>query len=191
MTASYDLDAPDRFTAGAVGVPGARTFYLQAGQGNVLVTLKCEKEQVAALGEYLAGLLVRLGITARSATTDLELAQPIEPAWAVGSIGVGWDESTSRIIVVASEAVEGESEEGDGEEETGTAVGEAEPEPEEEKGEPPRGAVARFRLTPAQAQAFVERARAVVKGGRPSCPMCGQTQEAGHVCPRGNGYLAR
>ncbi len=191
MTASFDLDAPDRFTAGAVGAPGARTFYLQAGQGSILVTLKCEKEQVAALGEYLAGLLVRLGITARSATADLELAQPIEPAWAVGSIGVGWDESTARIIVVASEAVEGEAEEGDDGEATGSAAGAAEPEPEEEKREPPRGALARFRLTPAQAQAFVERARTVVKGGRPSCPMCGQTQEAGHLCPRGNGYLAR
>ena len=60
MSASFQLDGPDHFTAGAVGAPGQRVFYLQAREAGTLVTLKCEKEQVAALGEYLGGLLARL-----------------------------------------------------------------------------------------------------------------------------------
>ncbi|MGH7355951.1 MAG: DUF3090 family protein, partial [Candidatus Rokuibacteriota bacterium] len=61
MSESFELDAPDHFTAGAVGNPGERVFYLQGRQGRRLVTLKCEKGHVSALAEYLAGLLVKLG----------------------------------------------------------------------------------------------------------------------------------
>ena len=57
MSASFDLESPDHFTAGAVGPPGQRVFYLQARQERTVVTLKSEKEQVRALGEYLAEIL--------------------------------------------------------------------------------------------------------------------------------------
>ena len=60
MSESFLLDGPEHFTAGAVCVPGQRVFYLQAREGQALVTLKCEKEHVAALGEYLAGLIAKL-----------------------------------------------------------------------------------------------------------------------------------
>jgi uncharacterized repeat protein (TIGR03847 family) len=175
VSESFDLEAPEHFTAGAVGEPGQRVFYLQARQGRSLVTLKCEKEQVGALGEYLAGLLVRIGRSGPEAQGEIELVQPIDPAWAVGSLGVGHDESDNRIIVVANEAVE-EAEEDD-------AAPPAEPAP---AGEP---ATARFHITVAQAAAFVARARALLKAGRPVCPMCGRAREPeGHVCPRANGH---
>ena len=58
MSASYDLERPDHFTAGAVGAPGQRVFYLQAREGRTLVTLKSEKEQVRALGDYLSTLQI-------------------------------------------------------------------------------------------------------------------------------------
>ena len=45
------------FTAGTVGPPGQRVFYFQARDGDTVVTLRCEKQQVAALAEYFAGLL--------------------------------------------------------------------------------------------------------------------------------------
>ena len=51
MSQSFDFDAPDHFTAGAVGQPGQRVFYLQARQARELVSLKSEKEQVRALAE--------------------------------------------------------------------------------------------------------------------------------------------
>ena len=44
MSESFDFETPDHFTAGAVGPPGQRVFYLQARQARQLVSLKCEKE---------------------------------------------------------------------------------------------------------------------------------------------------
>ncbi|RPH85352.1 MAG: DUF3090 family protein, partial [Candidatus Rokuibacteriota bacterium] len=39
MSASFQLEAPDHFTAGAVGSPGQRVFYLQAREADTMVTL--------------------------------------------------------------------------------------------------------------------------------------------------------
>jgi uncharacterized repeat protein (TIGR03847 family) len=172
---SFELDGPDHFTAGAVGPPGQRVFYLQAREGRRLVTLKCEKEQVAALGEYLGGLLARLAGTTAPAAGKADLVTPIEPAWDVGSLGVGYDGDRDRILVVANERTEeDETEETEGAEST----------PE------PAGASARFAITRAQAAAFVEHARALLRAGRPTCPMCGEPRDpAGHACPRSNGHI--
>jgi len=63
-------------------------FYLQAREADTLITLKCEKEQVAALAEYMSGLLARLP-DSPAAGDKPDLLQPIEAAWQVGSLGVG------------------------------------------------------------------------------------------------------
>ena len=160
---SFDLDAPDHFTAGAVGPQGERVFYLQGRQDSRLVTLKSEKEQVRALGTYLAQLLDKLPTASERAPDSVELLEPVEAAWPVASLGLGWDEDRERIVVVAESVVEEEGEE---------------------------AATARFAITRAQATAFVERAEALVKAGRPVCPMCTQPKDpAGHVCPRSNGHV--
>ena len=57
----------EHFTAGAVGPPGQRVFYLQAGAAGELVSLRCEKQQVGALGEYLDRILGRPARPARPA----------------------------------------------------------------------------------------------------------------------------
>jgi len=167
---SYQLAEPDHFTAGTVGVPGQRTFYLQARERRRLVTLKCEKEQVSALAEYLAGLVAKLPKNAVEGEAGRgTLLEPIESAWTVASIGVGYDEGSGRIVVVANEQVDDEEE---------GAAPSAEP------------ASARFAITKAQAVAFVERARGLVKAGRATCSMCGEPKDpAGHVCPRANGHV--
>ena len=170
MSASFDLDAPDHFTVGAIGEPGQRTFYLQGRQGDAVVSLKCEKEQVGALAEYVAGLLVRLKTIEKPAPKNMQLLEPVDAAWDVGSVGVGYDDTDDRILVVATEAVE---------------------EPAEGEAPAEEGATARFAVTRLQAAAFVERARTVMKAGRPTCPMCGSALEAGHVCPRSNGHVKR
>ena len=173
MSESFQLDSPDHFTAGAVGVPGQRVFYVQGREGGAVVTLKCEKEQVSALGEYLAGLLEKLpaGATGGEASAGA-LLEPLEAAWPVASIGVGYDEGRGRIVVIANEQVE--------EEDEGSAAAEPAAEP----------ASARFAITRAQAAAFVERARTLVRAGRATCPMCGEPKDpAGHVCPRANGHV--
>lgn len=165
MSESFELPAPDHFTCGAIGAPGERTFYIQARQGRRLVTLKSEKEQVRALGQYLAALLDKLPAGSGVALADTALVEPIEPAWPIGTIGLGYDEAARRIVIVATAA-----------------------EPEE-GGEPP---TARFAVTREQAAAFVARAEQLMKAGRPICAMCSQPKDpSGHVCPRSNGHVVR
>lgn len=163
MSASFELESPDLFTAGTVGPPGQRVFYLQARQGRTLVTLKSEKEQVRALGEYLATLLERIPSSGEPTPTGLALIEPVDEAWAVGTIGVGYDEASQRVVVVLNGVVEEEGEEAPS---------------------------ARFAVTRAQAAAFVERAQQLVRAGRPICPMCSSAIDpGGHVCPRSNGHV--
>jgi uncharacterized repeat protein (TIGR03847 family) len=162
---SFDFDAPDHFTAGTVGPQGERVFYIQGRQRGRLATLKSEKEQVRALATYLAQLLDKLPTASEAPPDSVELLEPVEAAWPVASLGLGWDEERQRIVVVAESVVE---EEGD------------------------EAATARFAITRAQATAFVERAEALVKAGRPICPMCSQPKDSsGHVCPRSNGHVVR
>ena|SRR5687768_9686857 len=163
LDASFDFERPDRFTTGTVGEPGQRVFYLQARQNRQLVTLKTEKEQVRALADHLATLIEKLPEGGRAAG-DVELIEPIEPVWAVASIGVGYDEPKDRIVIVIRQVIE------------------------EEEAEP---ATARFAITRAQAAAFVERARKLMDASRKICTLCNLAIDpGGHMCPRRNGHVA-
>ncbi|HWI33662.1 MAG TPA: DUF3090 family protein, partial [Lapillicoccus sp.] len=53
----HDFDPPDRFVVGTVGEPGQRVFFLQALSGRRLVSVSCEKEQVAILAERVDDVL--------------------------------------------------------------------------------------------------------------------------------------
>jgi uncharacterized repeat protein (TIGR03847 family) len=204
MAASFDFEAPDFFTTGTVGVPGRRTFYLQAREAGSVVTLKLEKEQIRALAEYLAKLLNDLpkpGALPR----DMALLEPVSEAWVVGSLGVAYDETADRILIVAEELSEEADDDDDDEEDDETseessaeegpraarAPAEAAELPEPpEPSEPPDTAKARFHLTRPQAAAFVERARSLVQAGRPSCRLCGLPMDPdGHTCPGTNGHV--
>src|SRR2546428_14179927 len=109
MSASFDFDAPDHFTVSAVGEPGKRTFYLQGRQAQTVVTLKCEKEQVGALAEYVAGLLVRLKTLDKPKVKDMPLLEPIEAVWDVGAGGGRHDDPADPGPRRAHEAVPGEA----------------------------------------------------------------------------------
>ena len=102
MSESYDLPTVDRITVGAVGPPGQRLFLLQARQGVEVVTLKLEKVQVAALSQSLAKLLPSL-TQPQGLPEDLELEEPAEPEWVVVTLGVGYDEESDRILLIAEE----------------------------------------------------------------------------------------
>ena len=60
MSTSFELDDVDHLTTGTIGPPGQRVFYLQAAQGDQLVSLRLEKTLVAALVRYLGALLADL-----------------------------------------------------------------------------------------------------------------------------------
>jgi uncharacterized repeat protein (TIGR03847 family) len=163
--ASFEFDAPVVFTAGTVGEPGHRVFYIQAQGDGIVVSLKLEKQQVGALAEYLSGLLADLPtVDEANIPTLLDLMGPVIPEWTVGTLAVAWDEVNDRMVLVAEELLT---------------------EDEVEAAATP--ATARFRLTREQVAGFVERTRDLVAGGRPPCPLCGGPLDPeGHACPRLN-----
>lgn len=160
MSPALDLGDLDRFTVGTEGPLGKRVFLLQCRSGTSLLTLKAEKQQVSVLAEYLGRVLRDLE-RPEELPEDLDLEEPTEPHWVVGTLGVSYDEELDRIVLVAEELV-AEDEEGD---------------------------MARFSVTRAQAAAFAIRATSLVEAGRPPCPLCGLPLDpTGHRCPRTNGH---
>src|SRR5690606_24834039 len=108
----HTFDWPDRFVVGTVGPPGSRTFYLQARSGSRMVSVALEKEQSAALAakvdEILDGLMATEGNPAsvpaqasEALVDDGDLDQPVEEQFRVGMISLGWDRSTSQVVIEA------------------------------------------------------------------------------------------
>ena len=163
MSASFEFVAPDHFTAGAIGPPGQRVFYLQSREKSTLVSLKSEKEQVRALAQYLSGLLEKLPAVGTGTIKAPTLLEPVDAVWIVASIAVGYDEARDRILVVANELLE--DEEGD-------------------------AASLRLLVTRAQAAAFIKQANELMKASRQICQWCNQPKDpGGHVCARSNGHV--
>ncbi|WP_432535216.1 DUF3090 domain-containing protein [Kineococcus arenarius] len=176
----FDYDPPERFVAGTVGEPGARTFFLQARAGARLTSVALEKAQVAALAERVGELLdeiVRrsggqapvpaLPPSGSEDTAPLDL--PIEEEFRVGTMSLAWD-SERQVVVIECFEVDDEDVESP-----------LEPDPARN--------LLRVSLDGAGARAFSQRATALVAAGRPPCPFCaGPLDPGGHVCPRANGY---
>ena len=159
---SFELDDVERITVGTVGPPGQRTFFLQARQADRLVTLKLEKSQVSALSGYLGELLRELPRPGELPEA-LDLEEPAVAEWVIGTLGVSYDPSADRLLLVAEQAVAA-GEEGD-------------------------TAEARFLLTREQVAALAIRGTQLVEAGRPACPLCGYPLDPeGHRCPRTNGH---
>jgi len=178
MTQVYAFEPPERFVAGTVGVPGERTFFLQARGAGQLVSVALEKVQVSLLAEKLEELLEeahrRFGVEVpeeASGPDDNEpLDLPLDEEFRVGTLGLAWDGENDTVVIEA------------------IAVGEYEAD------EPTEAELAeldrlRVRLTPGATRAFIARAKRLVSAGRPPCPLCGQPLDpGGHLCPRHNGY---
>ncbi len=109
----HSFEEPERFVAGTVGPPGQRTFFLQARDGNRIVSVALEKQQVALLAERLDLLLDealrRIGgdasipAVAPTALTDSDpLEQPIDEEFRVGTITLGWEEETGHAVIGSS-----------------------------------------------------------------------------------------
>ena len=178
-------DPPDRFVAGTVGVPGQRTFYLQARTGTMTTSVALEKGQVELLADRVDDLLDEvLRLTGGSAAVpavapasleDLDpLETPVTEEFRVGALSLGWDGSDERVVIEAH------------------APSESEEVPDVGEDDDDASDVLRVRLTAAAARAFSKRAHAVVSAGRPPCPFCSQPLDPeGHICPRANGYRRR
>ena len=170
MGVYYDFEEVDAFTVGAIGEPGHRTFLLQARRGGERVTVKCEKQQCAAIADHLRKVLNDLPPASdRPMPGALELAAPIEPTFVLGPIGLGYERSSDRMLIQLEEFVPVDEE------------GEQDPEEVEDRGR------VRMFLTRGQVQAFCDMADSLVAAGRPTCMWCGNPMDPdGHPCPRMN-----
>lgn len=198
MSASFHLPEPHHFTAGTIGPPGQRVFYLQAAGDGETVTFKLEKQQVLALAEYLGGLLADLPAPEEPIPAAPELIEPVIPEWTVGGIGIAVDEASDRILLVVHELV---PEADDTDDEVADLLAELaglgedddvddeddDLDLDDEFDEDGEASIARIRLTRSQVAAFIARARELIEAGRPLCPFCGLPSDpAGHFCPRAN-----
>ncbi len=185
----HSFDPPDRFVTGTVGEPGARTFFLQARSGGRLVSVSCEKQQVAVLAERIEELLDQVmssgdhrSVIPAVAPLDLvdsePLDQPIEEEFRAGTMTLAWDPSADKVVIEVFPLTEASLISAD--------------QPEEEIVEPEPEEVFLVRLDAGMARAFVQRAERVLRAGRPACPFCGQPIDPdGHLCVRANGFRRR
>ncbi|WP_432485007.1 DUF3090 domain-containing protein [Kineococcus esterisolvens] len=176
----FDYDPPERFVAGTVGEPGARTFFLQARAGGRLTSVALEKAQVAALAERVGELLDEIvrrsggqapvpALPPSGSEDTAPLDVPIEEEFRVGTMSLAWD-SEREVVVIECFEVDDED-------------------VEEPLAPDPARNLLRVSLDGAAARAFSQRATALVAAGRPPCPFCaGPLDPGGHVCPRANGY---
>jgi len=178
-----DLERVDRITAGAVGEPGDRTFYLQARTGTELVTLILEKQQVELLSASILDILSRVGKeTGEGPTEDeLKLEEPLEPVWRVGRLSIGYEEERDRMVLELEELVPEEEDEEGGEEEDDEQQGVMPELPDPDR--------IRMWATREQMLALSRHGAAVAAAGRPRCEFCGNPIDPeGHTCPAMNGH---
>ena len=183
---TFDFNPVSAIVADAVGRPGQRTFFLQARQGGDMATLIMEKEQVAALATSILQLLEELEKeradlpAVEQETSVLSLREPLEPAFRVGQLGLGYDERQDLMVLIAQAIPDV------GEEAQDLAAGPPSPELVDDEDNDLK---ARFYATRAQMRSLSEHALQVVAAGRPDCPLCGRVIEPdGHFCPRTNGH---
>ena len=166
----FDFNPVSRITIDAAGPPGQRTFLLQASQGTSTITLKLEKEQAKVLAVSIVELLEDLDEKYPRAqskldaplSADLMLQEPMEPAFTIGQIGLGYEQSQDLVVLVIQEIqYEGKTD----------------------------LATARFWASRSQMEALSEHALQVVEQGRPICPLCNEPMDPdGHFCPKSNGH---
>ncbi len=170
MGVFFQLDEVDAFTAAAIGQPGSRVFYLQVRQGEIRITVKCEKQQVSAIAEYLRKVMNDLpSPNVKPLPTTFELHEPVEAAFVLGAIGLGYDRESDRLLIQLEEVVVVDEN------------GEPDPEALEDRGH------VRLLLERGQALAFCEHTENVVAAGRAACVFCGRPLDPdGHPCPKMN-----
>lgn len=167
MSRSFDLGEVSRITVGAVGPPGRRAFFVQASTSFDHVTVLVEKEQVAVLARAVIQLLASLPETpegAEPSDDDLELREPLDPAWRAGEMSISYDENVDRVGLELRELLDEDADEA----EQGSA---------------------RFIATRAQCRGLAGHALSVVNAGRPRCQLCGAPIEGEHhFCVSLNGH---
>lgn len=171
------FDSVDVFTTGTVGRPGQRTFFLQARDEDRVASVRCEKQQAAAIAQYLRRALAHLPIVEGTVVRrPMSLVEPIDEEFVLGSVGLEFDKNSDRFTLVLRDVESSMTDEADDEEDDEYGLD------DEYDGDSIRVTVTR-----AQALAFCDQTDRVVAAGRPDCEFCGRPVDAdGHFCIRMN-----
>jgi len=179
MPRIFLFDPVERFVVGTVGIPGERTFFLQARTGSRLVSVSLEKAQVAAIADRVLQILreIRLSepltVIERVGYDEQPLESPIDEEFRVGVIGLAYV-SERRLIEIDLQAITDSDNADDELLEIDTSSDQD---------------ILRVLMTLGYAESFAKRANTVVAAGRAPCPFCGGPIDPnGHLCPRSNGY---
>jgi uncharacterized repeat protein (TIGR03847 family) len=179
MPRIFLFDPVERFVVGTVGIPGERTFFIQARTGSRLVSVSLEKAQVAAIADRVLQILreIRLSepltVIERVGYDDHPLESPIDEEFRVGVIGLAYV-SDRRLIEIDLQAITDSDNADDELLEIDTSSDQD---------------ILRILMTLGYAESFAKRANTVVAAGRAPCPFCGGPIDPnGHLCPRSNGY---
>jgi uncharacterized repeat protein (TIGR03847 family) len=157
-----ELSHADFVTVDTIGPPGQRTFYLQAAQDDLVITLVIEKEQAAAIAVAIGGALQQLDVIDDAFDlSGLDLIPPIEPLFRVGKLELGYDHERDMLVIAAEELT----------------------------AEDEQGGRVRIWAGHEQMAALARKAAVAVAAGRPICPLCDEVIEPDeeHVCARDNG----
>jgi uncharacterized repeat protein (TIGR03847 family) len=175
----YLFDPAERFVVGTVGVPGERTFFIQARTGARMVSVALEKTQVAAIADRVLQILREIRLSEpltnfeRVAPDDGPLESPIDEEFRVGVIGLAYL-SDRRLIEIDMQAIAESEAEDDELLEIDTSADQD---------------ILRVLIPLGYAESFAKRANSVIAAGRAPCPFCGGPIDIkGHLCPRANGY---
>ncbi len=175
-TRVHEFIWPDRVVVGTLGLPGARTFYLQVRAGTQIISIALEKQQSALLAEKIDEILDQL-ITLKGnpfsvpASTPLELVdndqlEAVEEQFRTGTMSLDWDPTTAQVIINAYPITDVDDDD--------ESLDEIDPHATE---------MLLVRIPVGSARAFAKRTREVVGAGRPTCSLCGFPMDAdGHIC---------
>ncbi len=111
MSNVIELNPVDFVTIGTIGPKGKRTFHLQAGQDNRILSFTIEKEQAQALSAAIAEMLDDIDSNENTRTVadfsqlDMDLREPIEPLFRIAQMGLAYEANDNKIILVAQEFV--------------------------------------------------------------------------------------
>ena len=173
------FDPVERFVVGTVGVPGERTFFIQARTGSRMISVSLEKAQVAAIADRVIQILREIRQSEplitfeRVANDDNPLETPIEEEFRVGVIGLAYL-ADRRMIEIDMQAIAESQIEDDELLEIDTSSDQD---------------ILRVLISLGYAESFAKRANSVIAAGRAPCPFCGGPIDIrGHLCPRANGY---
>lgn len=177
-TRVHEFAWPDRVVVGTIGLPGARTFYLQVRAGAQIVSIALEKQQSALLAEKIDEILDQL-ITVEGnpfsvpTRTPIELVdndrlEAVQEQFRTGAMSLGWDPTTAQVVIEAYPITDVDADDNDG---SLDEDGANEPE------------MLLVRMPVGTARAFAKRTREIVGAGRPTCSLCGYPIDAdGHIC---------